>query len=170
MTGPIAKERPAAEKPAAKRARYERDLHAWVEEQVGLLLAGRLDEIDAVNIAEELRDVGASEYDKLYSALRVLVMHMLKWDQQPEYRTASWVYSIAEQRKRYAKVLKRNPGLKSRREEALADAYDSARRWAAHETNLTEGEFPADCPYAWDEILERPFDLDPLTTPKRPKD
>jgi hypothetical protein len=161
MADPVAKERPATGKAKpAKRTRYEDDLYTWVQEQVALLRAGRLDEIDAENIAEELSDVSSSQYDKLWSALRVLVMHMLRWDQQPEFRTRSWVYSIREQRKRYAKVLKKNPGLASRRDEALADAYDSARLWAAEETSLPVDEFPDECPYTWDDILERPFESD----------
>ena len=98
-----------------------------------MLREGRLAEIDAANIAEELGDMGKSEYSKLWSALRVLIMHMLKWDQQPEHRTRSWVYSIQEQRRRYRRVMKQNPGLASRRHEALNDAYESARDWAADE-------------------------------------
>ena len=156
MADPVAKERA----PAKKRTRYEEDLYSWVQEQVALLRAGRVNEIDAANIAEELSDVGSSEYDKLESALRVLLMHMIKWDQQPEFRTRSWVFSILEQRQRYAKVLRKNPGLKPRRGEALIDAYKSARRWAAEETNLSLGEFPDECPYSWDDILQRPFELD----------
>ena len=162
MGDPAVKERPAAsDASSGTRARYEDDLYTWVNEQVELLRAGRLDEIDAQNIAEELSDVGASQYDKLWSSLRVLVMHMLKWDQQPEFRTPSWVYSIREQRNRYAKILKKNPGLASRRDEALADAYDSARLWAANETSLPVDEFPDECPYTWDDILNRPFETDP---------
>lgn len=163
MTNPITKERASAK----KRTRYEDDLYSWVQEQVALLRAGRVDEIDAANIAEELRDVGLSEYDKLESALRVLLMHMLKWDQQPEFRTRSWVFSILEQRQRYAKVLRKNPGLKPHRGEALVDAYKSARRWAAEETNLSPGEFPDECPYDWKDILERPFELDSVKTAPR---
>lgn len=161
MADPATKERPATCEPAATRTRYEDDLYTWVSEQVALLRAGRLDAIDAENIAEELSDVGASQYDKLWSSLRVLVMHMLKWDQQPEFRTLSWVYSIREQRNRYAKILKKNLGLASRREEALADAYESARLWAANETSLPVDEFPDECPYTWDDILNRPFETDP---------
>ena len=158
MADPVAKERPAAK----KRARYEDDLYGWVEEQVALLRAGRLEEIDAENIAEELSDVGSEQYDKLESALRVLVMHMLKWDQQPEFRTRSWIFSITEQRRRYQKVMRKNPGLKPRREEALNDAFHGARLWAAEETNLSLSEFPDECPYSWDDLLERPFELDSL--------
>jgi hypothetical protein len=158
MADPTTKERRTTE----RRARYDDDLYTWVNQQVALLRAGRLEEIDAENIAEELQDVGLSEYDKLESALRVLVMHMLKWDQQPEFRTRSWIFSIIEQRRRYEKVIKKNPGLKPHREEALMDAYRSARLWAAEETNLSVGEFPSECPYGWDDLLERPFDLDSL--------
>ena len=160
MADPVVKERSEVSAPVSKGTRYEDDLYGWVLEQVELLRAGHLDKIDAKNIAEELRDVGTSEYDKLWSSLRVLVMHMLKWDQQPEFRTPSWAYSIREQRKRCAKVLKRNPGLASHRDEALADAYDSARLWAANETNLPVDEFPNECPYDWDDILNRPFEID----------
>ena len=143
------------------RVRYEDDLYTWVGQQVALLRAGRLDEIDAENIAEELGDVGKSEYSKLWSALRVLLMHMLKWDQQPEFRTPSWMFSIREQRRRYGKVLDDNPGLAPRRDEALREAYESARDWAANETHLPVDEFPSQCPYDWNDVLSRPFDTDP---------
>ena len=71
---------------APARTGYKEDLHAWAREQAALLRAGRLGEVDAANIAEELDDVGNEQYDKLESALRVLLAHMLKWDHQPERR------------------------------------------------------------------------------------
>jgi predicted DNA-binding ribbon-helix-helix protein len=141
--------------------RYEDDLYTWAQEQVVLLRAGRLDEVDAENVAEELADVGRSEESKLDSILRVLVMHMLKWDQQPELRTPSWLHSIDEQRRRYAKLMRKNPGLKPRRDEALADMYPIARNWAASETHFDVSEFPETCPYSWDDLLNRPFEADP---------
>jgi hypothetical protein len=156
MADPVAKERA----PAKKRTRYEDDLYSWVLEQVALLRAGRLGEIDAENIAEELSDVGSEQYDKLESSVRVLVMHMLKWDQQPERRSQSWVASIDEHRDRITKLLRKNPGLKSRIEEAVRDSYVSAARWASLETGLPRSEFPRECPYSWDHILNRPFELD----------
>ena len=66
MADPVVKERA----PAKKRTRYEDDLYSWVLEQVALLRAGRLGEIDAENIAEELSDVGSEQYDKLESSVR----------------------------------------------------------------------------------------------------
>lgn len=145
---------------AAPRARYEDDFYSWLIEQAALLRAGHLEGLDLDHVAEELEGLSKSEFAKLRSALRVLVMHMLKWDQQPEQRTASWIFSIREQRRRYVDVLADNPGLKPRIEEALARAYPDARDWASDETHLPPDEFPAACPYAWEDILERPFDLD----------
>jgi hypothetical protein len=156
MADPVTKERA----PAKKRTRYEDDYYTWVNEQVALLRERRFAELDVENVAEELGDLGKSETAKLWSILRVVVMHMLKWDQQPEFRTPSWVYSIREQRKRYHKLLKQSPSLKASQDEILADAYDSARDWAANETNLPEDEFPQDCPHSWDDILARPFETD----------
>jgi hypothetical protein len=147
---------------AKKRARYEDDYYTWVNEQVALLRARRFDELDMENVAEELESLSKREFAALQSALRVLIMHMLKWDQQPEHRTPSWVYSIREQRRRYRDILKDNPGLKPRRDEALKRAYPDARDWAADETHLPPDEFPKRCPYEWDDILERPFELDSL--------
>jgi hypothetical protein len=40
------------------RSLYETDLYAWSLEQARLLREGRLGEIDAANIAEEILDVG----------------------------------------------------------------------------------------------------------------
>ncbi|MCJ2081324.1 DUF29 domain-containing protein [Methylobacterium sp. J-090] len=146
---------------ATHRARYEDDFYSWLVEQAGLLRANQLDDLDRVHVAEELEGLSKSEFAKLQSALRVLVMHMLKWDQQAEHRTRSWVFSIREQRRRYHTVLLDNPGLKPRVDEALARAYPSSRDWAAEETHLPLDEFPEECPYSWDELLERPFAVDP---------
>ena len=146
--------------PRPGSTRHEDDLYTWVQEQVALLKAGRLDEIDVDNIAEELGDVGKSERWRLWSILRVLVMHMLKWDQQPEQRTPSWVHSIREQRRRYDALLSSSPSLKSQRDETLAKVYPVARGWAADETSLGDDEFPVECPYTWDDILGRPFEVD----------
>ncbi len=75
------------------------------------------------------------------------------------HRTASW---IAEQRRRYHRLLRDNPSLEPHREAALADAYEGARLWAAEETHLEPDDFPKICPYTWDDLLDRPFDFDSL--------
>lgn len=137
------------------RTRYEDDLYTWVREQVALLRAGRLNEVDALNVAEELSDVGREQYHRLESALAILAMHMLKWEFQPEKRSRSWESTIREQRRRITKLLKKNPGLKSELEEALADAFEDGRDRALAETGLPYDAFPVACPYSFDELMSR---------------
>ena len=132
------------------------DLYSWALRQAALLRAGRLTEIDPVAIAEEIDDVGEEQYDKLESALRVLMLHFLKWDHQPEKRSRSWTASVREQRRRVLRQLRKNPGLKARLEEALAEAYEDARDEASGETGLALNAFPAERPYPYAEIMERP--------------
>lgn len=152
-------DRPERPKPGdGARARYDSDLYSWAVEQSALLRAGRISEADAHNIAEEIDDVGNEQYDKLESALRVILLHLLKWDHQPERRSRGWALSIKVQRKHVLKVLRKNPGLKPLQKEAVTDAYDIARTEAAGETELKESAFPASCPYSWTDIMERPID------------
>ena len=138
-------------------ARYDRDLYSWAVEQAALLRAGKIAEADARNIAEELDDVGNEQYDKLESALRVILLHLLKWDHQPEKRTRSWENTIAEQRYRALRQLSKNPSLKSTIEEATREGYKSGRLGASGETDMDLETFPEVCPYDWDTILNRPF-------------
>ena len=80
--------------------------------------------------------MGEEQYDKLESALRVLMLHLLKWDHQPDRRSRSWTLSVREQRRRAHRQLRKNPGLKSQLDEALEAAYEDARLEAASETGL----------------------------------
>ena len=139
----------------AAPARYDRDLYSWTLQQAELLRAGRVAELDALNIAEELDDVGHAQYEKLESALRVILLHLLKWDHQRKRRSRSWSLSIAVQRRQVLRVLRKNPGLESLVEEAVTEAYAIARIEAAAQTLLEEDTFPLECPYSWSEIMER---------------
>ncbi|WP_375464765.1 DUF29 domain-containing protein [uncultured Methylobacterium sp.] len=140
--------------------RHADDIYTWVQEQVALLRAGRVDALDLDNIAEELSDVGLSEYHRLQSAIEIVLLHMLKWDNQSERRSRSWALSVAEHRERALLQLERSPGLKSNLEEARRKAFRLARIRAAREMKRSLKLLPADCPYTWDDILNRPFELD----------
>jgi hypothetical protein len=131
------------------------DLYSWSLRQAELLRAGRLTEIDPVAIAEEIDDVGEEQYDKLQSALRILMLHLLKWDHQPDKRSRSWTASVREQRRRVLRQLRKNPGLKSRLDEALGEAYEDACDEASAETSLPLSVFPVQRPFEYAEVMER---------------
>jgi Domain of unknown function DUF29 len=133
------------------------DLYSWAVRQAELLRAGRLSEIDPVAIAEEIDDVGEEQYHRLESALRVVMLHLLNWDDQPDSRSRSWTLSIREQRRRVLRQLHKNPGLKSRLDEALGEAYEDARDEASAETGLALSVFPVRRPFDYAEVMERPI-------------
>ena len=112
---------------------------------------------DLDNIAEELSDVGLSENYRLQSAVEIIILHMLKWDHQPERRSRSWALSIAEHRERATIQLRKSPGLKSSLNEIRHDSFRLGRLGAARQMKRSPETLPADCPYSWDEILNRPF-------------
>lgn len=143
--------------PAAEpvRAEYERDFYSWLMEQARLVRAGRWSAVDRENLAEEIEALGREQFDKLASALRVLLLHLLKWDFQADKRTRSWALSIAAQRLEIEDILADNPGLKPRIPEAMARAYRKARIEAANETGLEEAKFPEVCGYTFEDAMTR---------------
>ena len=143
---------------AAVPAEYERDFYSWLMEQARLVREGRFDALDRENLAEEIESLGREQFNKLESALRVLLTHILKWDHQPARRSRSWTLSIQGQRLELADILADNPGLRPRTPEAIARAYRKARLLAAKETGLKEARFPEKCPYSFDDIVGRKFE------------
>ena len=91
------------EEPAG--ASYDRDIYSWSLEQARLVREGRWDTVDRENVAEEIESLGRTEFSKLESALRVLLVHILKWDHQPQRRSKSWIISIKDQRIAFERVL-----------------------------------------------------------------
>ncbi len=55
-------------------------------------------------------------------------MHLLKLIKQPDKASASWRNTINRERGNIVELLDDNPGLKPRREEAFAKAYEGAVR------------------------------------------
>ncbi|MGF6641874.1 DUF29 domain-containing protein [Paraburkholderia sp. MM6662-R1] len=135
---------------------HDTDFHAWTAEQAELLRAGKLAEADIVNIIEELEDMGSSERSQLTNRLGVLLTHLLTWAYQPERRSRIWRATVDEQRVRIARLILKNPSLKSYQAEAVEDAYAGAIYAAERETGLDSDVFPRDCPWTFDEAMTLP--------------
>ena len=112
---------------AQQRSTYGDDFYSWTQEQGALLRAGRLEGLDTQNLAEEIESLGRNEFDKLVSFYRLVLLHMLRWEHQPNLRSRSWSILIEKHRVHAADVLRDNPGLKPRAGEALERAYRGAR-------------------------------------------
>ena len=53
-----------------------------------MIRQGRLAEVDLEHVAEEIEDMGKRDRREVRSRLIVLMMHLLKWQLQPELRSA----------------------------------------------------------------------------------
>ena len=142
---------------------YDQDFFAWAQEQAALLRAGRVSEADIDHIAEEIESMGKAEKRELISRLEVLLMHLLKWQFQPDRRGKSWTSTIRVQRNRLESHLGDNPSLKALLPSAIKVSYENARIEAATETDLDEGTFPVVCAWSFDQIMDPAFWPDALT-------
>jgi hypothetical protein len=151
---------------AVKTSRaYEADYYGWIEDQVALLKAGRLSEIDTQNIAEEIKSIAARQYDHLERAARALIYNLLKWDLQPDRRSPSMVLSIDAHRDQITRLLDRNPSLAADVSEAIGDAYLYATYDMMRDSDLPESAFSPECPYDWETVRTREITFDLVTSP-----
>jgi len=136
---------------------YETDFYGWIQNQANAMRSGNFERLDLHNLIGEIEDMGESQQRALESRLEVLLAHLLKWQFQPRLQGPSWVFTIKEQRRRIAKLLKKNPSLSSTLTEVLADAYESAVPLACAETGLDESVFPTQCPWTFEAVMDADF-------------
>lgn len=126
---------------------YEADFLAWVEAQTEALRARQVDALDWVNLLEEVESMGASQRRELRNRMRVLLMHLIKWNWQPERRGTSWASSINVQRYELVDLFDTSPSLRRRAADVVFDIWPQARKEAAKETGLSQDVFPELCPW-----------------------
>jgi len=134
---------------------HENDFYAWTQQQAHLLRTRQIHQLDWLKIAEEIEDMGRCEKRQLASRLEILIMHLLKWQFQPNLRSRSWQLTIKEQRLRLEQLLQENPSLKSNLTEIIDKVYPLATISAERETELSL--FPESCCYSLTEILSADF-------------
>ncbi|HBB31792.1 MAG TPA: DUF29 domain-containing protein [Cyanobacteria bacterium UBA8803] len=140
-----------------RQSLYETDYLKWIETTVEKLRGQDYSTIDWENLIEEINDMGRSERRSLESNLTVILIHLLKWQYQPEFSSGSWKGSITEHRRRIRKALKDSPSLEPYLEEILAECYLDAVEQATAETGLPVERFPQECPYTSGEALDANF-------------
>jgi Domain of unknown function DUF29 len=131
---------------------YDTDFYLWTQQQADLLRQGALSQVDAVNLAEEIESMGKSDRRSLESHLYIVLMHLLKWQYQPERRGNSWESSIDNGRDAIRRLLKDSPSLRPQAPTLAVEEYPGARRKAAKETGLPLNTFPEHCPFTVDQI------------------
>lgn len=136
---------------------YQADFHRWAHRQAELLRTRDFARLDLPNLIEELASMGIRKRHELEHRLTILIMHLLKFQLQPDHITGIWVNTIFEQRDRIKAGLKRMPSVRPKLEDAMHDAYKYGRRKAARETGIPISHFPESLPYTLRQILDNNY-------------
>jgi Domain of unknown function DUF29 len=133
---------------------YDRDFYAWTQETAELICRGEWEAVDREHVAEEIADMGKRDKREVRSRMTVLLLHLLKWQAQPELRDkSSWRATIVEQQDQLELLFEDSPSLYRAAEDELALIYGRAVKRAAKETGLGVGAFPKECPFTLEQVL-----------------
>jgi hypothetical protein len=132
----------------------DEDFFLWTQRQAALIRAGQFDLVDWENVALEIETMGSRERRELGTRLKILTMHLLKWQSQPHKQSRGWRSTINDQRDEIEQLLEENPSLRHEIEALIGMRYRIARANAAGETGLAHRTFPSRCPHTADQILD----------------
>jgi Domain of unknown function DUF29 len=138
---------------------YDQDFYAWTQQTAALIRAEHWSAIDREALAEEVEDLGVSQYHAVSSDLYQVLIHLLKWRYQPRGRAEghSWQDTIVEHRDRIERLCTRMPSLQRQLPTMLVEEYPRARRRASVQTRLAVSTFPAQCPWELEQVLDPDF-------------
>ncbi|OYD98040.1 hypothetical protein CDG76_04285 [Nostoc sp. 'Peltigera membranacea cyanobiont' 210A] len=135
-------------------ATYKADFNLWIEQTAQLLRSHRWHEVDVEYLIEEVEGLGKSERRSIASQLTRLLLHLLKWQYQPQRRSDSWLDSITDSRTQIKLAIEDSSSLKSYPTEQLEESYQRARRQAAKQTGMLISVFPEEYPYSLELVLD----------------
>jgi len=142
---------------------YETDFAGWADEQSRALAENRIGELDLTNLAEEIASLSRSDRRALRSQIRRLIMHLLKWEHQPQLRSVhKWDDTIDNAREEIEELLKESPSLRRETDEMIAEMYPKAVKDAAKQTKLPASDFPTECPFTFEELMTLPILMDEI--------
>lgn len=98
--------------------------------------------------------MGRRDARALASQLKRLLVHLLKWQFQPQQQGAGWRKTIVDAR---AIIKKATGSLNVRLEDFIADVYPAACRQALREMEDASIELPDECPYSLAQLRNDEF-------------
>lgn len=115
----------------AAKELYERDFHAWTQDQAERLraLAPRNDGVDIPNIAEEIESLGRSQRAAVRGLMALVMVHLLKLRFHPDQRWRDhWLDEVDAFRGRIRREMEDSPSLRAARHDLAAAEWRGAAR------------------------------------------
>ncbi len=132
---------------SAHAALYDQDFVLWLDHAVNLLRQGKVQELDLEHFTDEIAAMSKREKRALESNLKVILVHLLKYQYQPQKRSRSWLCTLLEHRQRVARSLQDSPSLRSHLLSNFQEVYAQARSLVSTETGLGIDVFPVVSPF-----------------------
>ena len=115
---------------------YWADTYTWAMQQADALRRRDFSSVDWDNVIEEIEDMGKSELRRWKSHCASLIRHMLKLEYWPSWDVKTgqaWIRTISNAREQMRDTLDESPGLQSKKQEMLGQAWKTGRRNVARD-------------------------------------
>lgn len=109
-----------------------------------------------IGIEELIQALSRSEKRALKSQLIRLMLHIIKWQSQPERRSLSWIASIKDARDEIADIQEETPSLNNT---VIEELWDKAFTIAKRDAQAEMGKEPAIATLSWQAVFEYDYDL-----------
>ncbi len=119
------------------------------------IASGNLPEA-VIGIEELIQALSRSEKRALKSQLIRLMLHIIKWQSQPERRSLSWVASIKDAREEIADIQEETPSLT---DNVINELWDKAFIIANRDAQAEMSKKSAVNALSWQEVFENDYDL-----------
>jgi hypothetical protein len=153
---------------------HQTDFYAWTQAQAKELRRFARTRpnlpLDLVHIAEEIRDLGKSEHDVVFSLTQQIIQQFLLIEHSPAIdQRLHWADAIDGFRDQIERKL--SPTIRRRLKRAIGQLYAAARRrvrrkMERHGEQQTAAALPQACPYSLEQILG---DWEPDISDSRPE-
>ena len=140
---------------SAETPLYDEDFYRWTQHQAALLRAGKWQELDYANLAEEIESLGKWDKRDLEQRLEGLLIQLLTWWAKPEDRCGRWQSTIRTQRYDLGLLLRDSPSIGGQVLVFLTEVYPHAREVVLEDTRLYT--LPESCPFAPDQVRSTDF-------------
>ena len=142
---------------AFARPKYDDDFVVWAEHQITLIRERQFAQLDIDNLLDELEFIVSSRKNAMKGRLRVLILHLLKCEYQPEKRSGSGVSTIVTQRREIEELIEENPSFERLLVSLAEPQFRKAVNDAVLETKLPRSAFPSALPYSPEQLLDHSF-------------
>ena len=139
---------------------YAQDEHAWIEQQIALMRAGKLEQLDGDNLVLFLSDMMIRDRRELRSRITSLLCYLLKIQHLSETLTPRIVNNVIAQQQEINTLLLAVPSLQEHVPGLFNTSYRDAVRHASVESDVPASRFPPQSPWTLQELIDmEPFDL-----------